>query len=89
MDWLDLLAVQGTLKSLLQYHSSKAFRSLPFPEGSLSWPGDTCLKATHTALVHFYHSQCSLPQEANQSQKQKKTVPGFHLKAPKGADGWE
>ena len=24
MDWLDLLADQGTLKSLLQYHSSKA-----------------------------------------------------------------
>jgi len=24
MDWLDLLAVQGTLKSLLRYHSSKA-----------------------------------------------------------------
>ena len=24
LDWLDLLAVQGTLKSLLQYHSSKA-----------------------------------------------------------------
>ena len=24
MDWLDLLAVQGTWKSLLQYHSSKA-----------------------------------------------------------------
>ena len=24
MDWLDLLAIQGTLKSLLQYHSSKA-----------------------------------------------------------------
>ena len=24
MDWLDLLAVQGSLKSLLQYHSSKA-----------------------------------------------------------------
>ena len=24
MDWLDLLAVQGTLNSLLQYHSSKA-----------------------------------------------------------------
>ena len=28
MDWLDLLAVQGTLKSLLQHHSSKA--SLPW-----------------------------------------------------------
>ena len=25
MDWLDLLAVQGTRKSLLQHHSSKAF----------------------------------------------------------------
>ena len=25
MDWLDLLRVQGTLKSLLQHHSSKAF----------------------------------------------------------------
>ena len=25
MDWLDLLAVQGTLKNLLQYHSSKAW----------------------------------------------------------------
>ena len=24
MDWLDLLAVQGTLKSLLQHHSSKS-----------------------------------------------------------------
>ena len=29
MDWLDLLAVQGTLKSLLQHHSSKA--SIPWP----------------------------------------------------------
>ena len=25
MDWLDLLAVQGTLKSLLQHHNSKAY----------------------------------------------------------------
>ena len=32
MDWLDLLAVQGTLKSLLQHHSSKAsiLRQLSF-----------------------------------------------------------
>ena len=29
MDWLDLLAVQGTLKSLLQHHSPKA--SIPWP----------------------------------------------------------
>ena len=30
MDWLDLLAVQGTLKSLLQHHSSKASDSKYF-----------------------------------------------------------
>ena len=29
MDWLDLLAVQGTLKSLLQHHSSKFFSTQP------------------------------------------------------------
>ena len=28
MDWLDLLTVQGTLKSLLQHHSSKASKTL-------------------------------------------------------------
>ena len=28
IDWFDLLTVQGTLKSLLQYHSSKASISL-------------------------------------------------------------
>ena len=31
MDWLDLLAVQGTLESLLQYHSSKASIQLSHP----------------------------------------------------------
>ena len=34
MDWLDLLAVQGTLKSLLQHHSSKA---------SLLWHSAFCI----------------------------------------------
>ena len=29
MDWLDLLAVQGTLKSLLQHHSSTAYNVVP------------------------------------------------------------
>ena len=34
MDLLDLLAVQGTLKSLLQHHSSKAsiLRNINFPD---------------------------------------------------------
>ena len=42
MDWLDLLAVQGTLKSLLQHHSSKDGKGLgvalptPMPSGRSS-----------------------------------------------------
>ena len=35
MDWLDVLAVQGTLKSLLQHHSSKA--SILWPPHARSW----------------------------------------------------
>ena len=40
MDWLDLLAVQGTLKSLLQHHSSKAsiLRPSAFFMIQLSYP---------------------------------------------------
>ena len=40
MDWLDLLAVQGTLKSLLQHHSSKAsiLQHLSFFTVQLSHP---------------------------------------------------
>ena len=43
MDWLDLLAVQGTLKSLLQHHSSKAsiFRRSAFFKVQLSHPYTT------------------------------------------------
>ena len=39
MDWLDLLAIQGTLKSLLQHHSSKAsiLQHSPFFKGNQSW----------------------------------------------------
>ena len=46
MDWLDLLAVQGTLKSLLQHHSSKAsiLRCSAFFTGQLSHPYMTIAK---------------------------------------------
>ena len=49
MDWLDLLAVQGTLKSLLQHHSSKAsiLRCLAFFIVQLSHPCMTTGKTTH------------------------------------------
>ena len=42
MDWLDLPAVQGTLKSLLQHHSSKAsfLRRSAFFMVQLSYPHD-------------------------------------------------
>ena len=54
MDWLDLLAVQGTLKSLLQHHSSKASITLIFllnrpsiPEVNPTWL---------SCLILFKHS---------------------------------
>ena len=48
MDWLDLLAVQGTLKSLLQHHSSKAsiLRHSDFFTVQLSHPYMTTGKTT-------------------------------------------
>ena len=48
MDWLDLLAVQGTLKSLLQHHSSKAsiLRHSAFFTVQLSHPFKTTGKTT-------------------------------------------
>ena len=47
MDWLDLLEVQGTLKSLLQHHSSKAsiIRCSAFFIVQLSYPYMTTGKA--------------------------------------------
>ena len=59
MDWLDLLAVQGTLKSLLQHHSSKAsiLRLSAFFTGQLSHPYMTTGKAialTRWTLVSSY-----------------------------------
>ena len=62
MDWLDLLAVEGTLKSLLQHHSSKAsiLRHSAFFTVQLSHPymttGNSRLKKenTHFDFYIFY-----------------------------------
>ena len=65
-DWLDLLAVQGTLKSLLQYHSSKAsiLRCSAFFTVQLSHPymttGKTIALTSRTLVgkvmsLHFLH----------------------------------
>ena len=56
MDWLDLLAVQGTLKSLLQHHSSKA---------SILWHSaffTVQLLHPYMLLSHFSHVRlCATP----------------------------
>ena len=62
MDWLDLLAVQGTLKSLLQYHSSKAsilWRS-PFFIVQLSHPYMTTRKTIALTIQTFIGKVMSL-----------------------------
>ena len=53
MDWLDLLAVQGTLRSLLQHHSSKAsvLRHSAFFTVPLSYPYMTTGKTTRQTFV--------------------------------------
>ena len=70
MDWLDLLAVQGTLKSLLPHHSSKA--SLLHSTGSCVLNEMWHILASHSVLfpsptlglgIHTIRSQlpCSIP----------------------------
>ena len=62
MDWLDLLAVQGTLKSLLQHHSSKAsiLRCSAFFMVQLSHPYMTTGKTTALTRRTFVGKVMSL-----------------------------
>ena len=62
MDWLDLLAVQGTLKSLLQHHNSKAsiLRHSAFFTVQLSHPYMTTGKATALTRWTFVDKVMSL-----------------------------
>ena len=62
MDWLDLLAVQGTLKSLLQHHSSKAsiLRCSAFFMVQLSHPHMTTGKTTGLTRWTFVGKVTSL-----------------------------
>ena len=59
LDWLDLLAVQGTLKSLLQHHSSKA-SILQCSAGTTDWfqIGKGYVKAVycHSAYLTYMHN---------------------------------
>ena len=55
MDWLDLLAVQEALKSLLQHHSSKAsiFQHSAFFMVQLSYPNMTTGKTIALTILTF------------------------------------
>ena len=57
IDWLDLLAVQGTLKSFLQHHSSKAsvLRQLAFFMVQLSHPYMTTARTIALTIWTFAH----------------------------------
>ena len=53
MDWLDLLAVQGTLKNLLQHHSSKAsILHIRWPK-YWSFNFSICPSNEHSGLISF------------------------------------
>ena len=61
MDWLDLLAVQGTLKSLIQHHSSKAsiLRCSAFFTVQHSHPYMTTGKANYYRYVNQNYNEIS------------------------------
>ena len=69
MDWLDLLAVQGTLKSLLQHHGSKTsiLRHSAFFTVQLSHPYITTGKTIAltrpfnqaNGMLHYHKQHCS------------------------------
>ena len=73
MDWLDLLAVQGTLKSLLQHHSSQAsiLWCSAFFTVQLSHPymttGKTIALTRRTFVVNYPVQNCHRLIQARQS----------------------
>ena len=61
MDWLDLLAVQGTLKNVLQHHSSKAsiLQCSAFFMVQLSHPYMTTGKTVKVKIAQSYPTLCN------------------------------
>ena len=61
MDWLDLLAIQGTLKSLLQHHSLKAsiLRCSAFFTVQLSHPYMTLKERKESEVTQLYPTLCN------------------------------
>ena len=78
MDWLDLLAVQGTLKSLLQHHSSRAsiLQHSAFFIVQLSHPYMTTGKTR--ALTQFSSVAQSCPTLCNPTNRSMPGLPVHH-----------
>ena len=79
MDWLDLLAVQGTLKSLLQHHSSKALilQHSAFFTVQLSHPYMTTGKTIALAISYIVNPKDSirrLPELISEFSKKSDTT---------------
>ena len=79
MDWLDLLAVQGTLKSLLQHHSSKAsiLRHSAFFTVQLSHPYMTTGKTIALTRRHILPYEKILVVNRNNGERlETYAIPG-------------
>ena len=76
MDWLDLLALQGTLKSLLQHHSSKAsiLQHSAFFRVQLSYPHMTTGKTKALTRRIFVGKVMSLTNNDGQSRADNMNV---------------
>ena len=81
MDWLDLLVVQGTLKSLLQHHNSKALilRCSPFFIVQLSHPYMTTGQTITLTRWTFVGKVLSLPLRQELNTKLLIWSPGHSL----------
>ena len=88
MDWLDLLAVQGTLKSLLQHHSSKAsiFRHLAFFTVQLSHPymttGKTIALTRRTFVGKVISESSDYPKPVKSSPSANNVERGIESSLP-------
>ena len=90
-DWLDLLAVQGTLKNLLQHHSSKAsvLRCPAFFYSSNMWTVN--FQMFKLVLEKAEEPEIKLPTSAGSSKKQessRKTSISALLTMPKPLTVW-
>ena len=88
MDWLDLLAVQGSLKSLLQHHSSKAsiFRCSAFFTVQLSHKAHLLVMSLPNSEAMIYQEVgCfGCPVQAFRQEQEVKTDSGVRGKLRRG-----